>query len=222
MRDALVAAAETVPLSPYPPAAGLPELRAAIAAWAERRLGVRSIPTARCCRRSGRRSRSRRSRALFAAPGDAVAVDEPGLPGARAQRAMAGLRVHQLVLRERDGWLPDPDAIPWDDVAVVWIATPHNPTGAVAPLELLAELAERCRRHGAILAVDEAYSELWFGAGPPPSALQLADREGVVVFKTLSKRSGVPGLRSGFAAGDERVIAALTATARSRARRRHW
>jgi aspartate/methionine/tyrosine aminotransferase len=120
---------------------------------------------------------------------------------------MAGVRVHQLVLRERDGWLPDPDAIPWEDVAVVWVASPHNPTGAVAPPGLLGELADRCRRHDAILAVDEAYSELWFGDVPPPSALELADRTGVVVFKSLSKRSGVPGLRSGFVAGDERVLA---------------
>ncbi len=123
---------------------------------------------------------------------------------------MAGLRVHQLVLRERDGWLPDPDSIPWNDVAVVWISTPHNPTGAVASLELLQELAERCRRHDAVLAVDEAYSELWFGATPPPSALQLPDRANVAVFNTLSKRSGVPGLRSGFVAGDERIVATLS------------
>lgn len=209
VRDALVAAAATVPLSPYPPAAGLPDLRAALAAWIERRLGVTLDPARELLPTLGSKEPIAQVARLFAAPGDAVAVMSPGYPVPERSAIMAGLRVHQQVLSDRNGWLPDPDAIPWDDVAVVWIATPHNPTGAVAPLSLLAELAERSRRHGAILAVDEAYSELWFGASAPPSALQLADRGGVVVFKTLSKRSGVPGLRSGFVAGDERVIAAL-------------
>ena len=75
--------------------------------------------------------------------------------------------------------------------------------------ELLAELAERCRAHGAVLASDEAYSEVWLAGAPPVSALELADRSGIVVFNTLSKRSSMPGYRSGFAAGDPALVAAL-------------
>jgi aspartate/methionine/tyrosine aminotransferase len=103
-------------------------------------------------------------------------------------------------------WLPDPDAIPWGGVAIVWVVTPHNPTGSVAPLGLLDELAERCRQSGAILAVDETYSEFWFEGDPPASGLQLRDRSGVVVFNSLSKRSGLAGLRSGFMAGDPEIV----------------
>ncbi|HXM87506.1 MAG TPA: aminotransferase class I/II-fold pyridoxal phosphate-dependent enzyme, partial [Solirubrobacteraceae bacterium] len=100
-------------------------------------------------------------------------------------------------------------AIDWHSVAIVWVVNPHNPTGATASLELLDELAERCRRRGAILAVDETYSEFWFGRTPPVSALQLADRTGVVVFNSLSKRSGLAGLRSGFVAGDPTIVARI-------------
>jgi acetylornithine aminotransferase len=86
---------------------------------------------------------------------------------------------------------------------------PNNPTGAVAPLAFLEEVAGRCRAHDVLLASDEAYSELWFGDGPPPSALQVPDRTNVIVLNTLSKRSSMTGYRSGFAAGDPVVIGAL-------------
>jgi acetylornithine aminotransferase len=106
------------------------------------------------------------------------------------------------------GWLPDLDRVPWDRLAILWLNTPDNPTGAVAPLDFLEEAAARCRRAGALLASDEAYSELWFAGDPPPSALQVSDRTGVVAFHTLSKRSSVPGWRSGFAAGDAELLGA--------------
>jgi acetylornithine aminotransferase len=210
VREALIDAAATVPLSPYPPATGLPQLREAIAAWLARRHEVALDPDRELIPTLGSKEPIAQLASLFAAPGDAVAVTSPGYPVPERSARMAGLRTVPLVLTERDGWLPDPDAVPWDDVAIVWITNPHNPTGAVAPLTLLEAFAARCRAHGAILAVDEAYSELWFGdQTPPPSALALEDRRGVVVFNTLSKRSGVPGLRSGFAAGDERIVARL-------------
>jgi acetylornithine aminotransferase len=208
VREALSAAVASVPLSSYPKLDGLPALREAIATWALRRHGARLDPELEVVPTLGSKEPIAQVARLFAQPGDAVAVTSPGYPVPERSARMAGLRVHQLVLSERDGWLPDPEAVPWDDVAVVWITTPHNPTGSVAPLSLLEAFAERCRRHDAILAVDEAYSELW-STQPPPSALQLEDRTGVVVFNSLSKRSGVPGLRSGFAAGDEGIVGRL-------------
>ncbi len=209
VREALMEAAASVPLSPYPPAAGLPALREAIADWLAHRHGVALDPEREIIPTLGSKEPIAQLARLFAAPGDGVLVTSPGYPVPDRSARMAGLRSWPLVLAERDGWLPDPEAVPWGDVAIVWIATPHNPTGAVAPLALLEDFAARCREHGALLAVDEAYSELWFGEEAPPSALQLEDRSGVVVFKSLSKRSGVPGLRSGFAAGDERIVARL-------------
>ena len=167
VRDALVAAAASAPLSPYPKLDGLLELREAIAGWAARRHGATLDPDREVVPTLGSKEPIAQVARLFAEPGDAVAVTSPGYPVPERSAHMAGLRVHRLVLAPHDGWLPDPEAVPWADVAVVWITSPHNPTGTVASLELLEAFAERCRRHGAILAVDEAYSELWSGDSPP-------------------------------------------------------
>ena len=99
--------------------------------------------------------------------------------------------------------------MPWERLGLLWINTPGNPTGVAAPIAYLAEAAERCRAHDVVLACDEAYSELWFEGPAPASALQVPDRTNVVAFNTLSKRSSMPGYRSGFAAGDPELIAAL-------------
>ena len=89
------------------------------------------------------------------------------------------------------------------------MTTPGNPTGAIAPLAYLHDLAERCRRHGVVLACDEAYSSIHLGDEVPASVLQLSDPTHVVALHSLSKRSTVPGYRSGFVAGDPLLIAAL-------------
>jgi acetylornithine aminotransferase len=118
-----------------------------------------------------------------------------------------------LDLREANGFLPELGSLDeetWARVALLWLNYPNNPTGATAPLDFLERCAGLARRHGFVLAADEAYTELWFDA-PPSSALQVESLENVVVFNTLSKRSSVPGFRSGFAAGDADVIAALRA-----------
>jgi len=120
--------------------------------------------------------------------------------------------VLELPLREATGFLPDLDAVPaatWRDVAVLWLNCPNNPTAATAPLALYERAAALAREHGFVLASDEAYSEIHFGGEPPASALELADLRGVAVFNTLSKRSSMPGYRSGFVAGDPALIALL-------------
>jgi acetylornithine aminotransferase len=76
-------------------------------------------------------------------------------------------------------------------------------------MEFLERAAALAREHDFVLASDEAYSEIYFGPDPPVSALSLSDRTNVVVFNTLSKRSSMPGYRSGFAAGDPQIVAAL-------------
>ena len=143
---------------------------------------------------------------VFAQPGDTIAVSSPSYPvPARSARA-AGLPVSVQILTAAKRWLPDPDAVPWKQTAIVWVVSPHNPTGAITPIALLEELADRCRRNGAILALDETYCEFWYDGEPPASGLQLADRSGVVVFNSLSKRSALAGLRSGFVAGDPEIV----------------
>jgi aspartate/methionine/tyrosine aminotransferase len=140
-----------------------------------------------------------------------VVVTEPGYPVPGRGAAFAGGRVVELPLREEHRFLPALDEVPvdlWRRAALVWLNTPNNPTGAVAPLAFLERLAGLAREHGFVLASDEAYTELWFSE-PPPSALQLDDWTNVVAFNTLSKRSSMTGFRSGFVAGDPELIGAL-------------
>ncbi len=206
VRDALAHAAVTLSLCDYPSGEGLPELRDAIAQWVGRRFGVALDPAREVLPTLGAKEPIALLARLFARPGDAIALATPGYPVPLRSARAAGLEVVPQILSVASSWLPDPDAIPWGRAAVVWVTNPHNPTGAVAPLALLDDLAERCRRSGAILALDETYSEFWFDGDPPPSGLELRDRGGVVVFHSLSKRSGLAGLRSGFMAGDEQIV----------------
>ncbi|MEA2989639.1 MAG: N-succinyldiaminopimelate aminotransferase [Alphaproteobacteria bacterium] len=109
------------------------------------------------------------------------------------------------------GFLPDLDAIPDAVLArtvAFYLASPANPQGSVAPPAYFARLVALARRHGFLLFSDECYSEI-YTTRAPTSALQAAgpDFENVVVFQSLSKRSNLPGLRVGFAAGDRRFLA---------------
>jgi aspartate/methionine/tyrosine aminotransferase len=206
VRAALAHAAGSLALCEYPTTEGLAELREAIAAWVARRFAVTIDPMREVLPTLGAKEPIALLARLFARPGDVVAVASPSYPVPERSARALGLQIVSQTLCDHDAWLPDPDAIPWGQAAIVWVVTPHNPTGAIAPLALLEELARRCRASDAILAVDETYSEFWFAGDPPPSALQLQDRDGVVVFNSLSKRSGLAGLRSGFLAGDAEIV----------------
>ncbi len=200
----------------YPQAQGLPELREAIAAWAGRRFEIELDPDTEVIPTLGSKE------AIFSFAQvvvdlergkDTVAFTEPGYPVYERGALFAGALPLALPLHERHGFLPDLDAIDeetWSRLAVFWVNYPNNPTCATAPLGFYERLAELAREHGFVLASDEAYTELWFEA-PPASALQLADRTGVAVFNTLSKRSSMTGYRSGFVAGDPELVTALKA-----------
>jgi acetylornithine aminotransferase len=208
IREALAAALE--PLSTYPKAEGLPELRAAIARWVQRRFGTALDPDREVVPTLG--SKEVVFHLAQVAGGEAVAVTSPGYPVPERGARFAGRTVVEVPLDPARGHLPDLDALGpelLDRLAILWLNYPNNPTGAVVPLELLERAAALARRHDFVLACDEAYSEIWFDGGPPASGLQLADRTNVVVLNTLSKRSSMPGYRSGFVAGDAALIAAL-------------
>lgn len=209
VRDALAQAAAGESLCTYPSTEGLPELREAITAWIAGRFGVELDPDREVLPTLGAKEPIALLARLFAQADDSIAVCSPSYPVPERSARAAGLPLATQLLSAAGSWLPDPDAIPWGHVAIVWVITPHNPTGAIAPLALLEELAQRCRRSGAILAVDETYSEFWFGGEAPASALQLEDRSSVIVFNSLSKRSGLAGLRSGFIAGDPQILARI-------------
>ncbi len=208
IRAALADAIE--PLSAYPAAEGLPELREAVAAWIARRFGRELEPHAQILPTLGSKE------AIFhlvpVLGGRHVVVPAPAYPVYERAAIFAGREVVELPLTEERGFLPDLDAVPeetWRETAVLWLNYPNNPTAATAPLALYEQAAALARRHGFVVASDEAYSELYFGEEPPASALQLPDLRNVAVFNTLSKRSSMPGYRSGFVAGDPELIALL-------------
>jgi acetylornithine aminotransferase len=210
IRDALVAG--IAELSSYPRATGLPELRAAIAAWIGRRFGVGVDPDREVVPTLGSKEAIFSFAQVAVGERRLVAVPEPGYPVYERGALFAGAEVVAVPLREEHGWLPDLDAFDrWDELALFWTCFPCNPTAATAPPGFYEELAARAREHGFLLCSDEAYSELWFGAEPPVSALEVADRTNVVVFNTLSKRSSMTGYRSGFVCAPPEIGDALRA-----------
>jgi succinyldiaminopimelate transaminase len=198
----------------YPLAEGLPELRESIAGWCGRRFGVELDPDTEIVPTYGSKE------AIFMLAQVVVDRDsdkrlvlttDPGYPVPDRGAVFAGADVEQLPLLEEHGLLPDLDAVPeetWERAAIVWINYPNNPTGAVASLEFLTQLAGLSREHDFLLASDEAYTELWFDE-PPHSALEVRRLGNVAVFNTLSKRSSMTGYRSGFVAADAELTAAL-------------
>jgi len=217
IRDALRRAVPA--MSSYPTVAGLPELRAAIAAWTRRRFGVTLDPEREILPLTG--SKEGVFLLPFAIVGredaagkerrDTIVIPTPAYPVYRASAAFAGARVHEVALTSANGWRFDPASVPdevWKRTALLWINSPHNPTGSVLDRAALAGLAALARRHGFWIGADEAYAEVYFDDARPPSMLECG-LENVIAFHTLSKRSAMTGFRSGFMAGDARLMAAL-------------
>jgi succinyldiaminopimelate transaminase len=213
IRKALTDALE--PISSYPRAAGLAELRQAIAAWVGRRFAVALDAERDILPTLGSKELIFSLAQAVADPTgdkDLVLTTAPGYTIPERGAAYAGLEVRRLPLTEANAFLPDLDTVSseiWGRAAVLWLNYPNNPTGAVAPLDFLRDAAERCRGHDVLLASDEAYIELWFEGEAPPSALQVSALSNVLAIHTLSKRSSMTGYRSGFVAGDADLIAAL-------------
>lgn len=198
-------------VSQYPTVGGLPELRSAVAGYVERRFGVVVDAETQVLPTSGSKEAIFTTPLAFVAPGDAVVFGTPGYPvyerGTRFAGAVAvGVKLgDDFVLRVGD--VPDGA---WEAARLVWINTPHNPTGAVTGFGDLADLLEACRRHDALLLSDECYVDLYEDEAPP-SVLQVAGAGSrcALSYLSLSKRSGMTGYRSGAVVGDPDAIAAL-------------
>jgi acetylornithine aminotransferase len=207
---------ESIPeMSSYPAAAGSPELRAACARWVQRRFGVALDPERHVLPANGTKEAVfLMALAVVGREADdarrTVVIPTPAYPVYESGARFAGADVHTVPLRSEDGFRFDPARVPpdvWRRTALLWLNTPHNPTGATLDLAALARVAETARQYGFWVAADEAYAEIWFDA-PPASMLQCG-LENVVALHTLSKRSAMTGFRSGFMAGDERLMEAL-------------
>ena len=215
--EALIAALPA--LANYPLTAGEPALREAIAAWLARRHGLARIdPGTEVLPVAGSRE------ALFAFAQAVIDRSRPArvvCPNPFYQiyegaALLAGAHPVFLPTTEANGYAMDFGRLSsalLDQVQLVYVCSPGNPTGRVMRLEEWQRLFELADRHGFAIAADECYSEIYFDEAAPPlgalAAAQSLGRSGyerLVVFGSLSKRSNVPGLRSGFVAGDAALI----------------
>ena len=216
IEQALVKALATG-LSGYPATAGEPALRQACAAWVQRRYGLQLDPATQVLPVLGSRE------ALFSL---AQTVIDPTRPGAtvvspnpfyqiyEGAALLAGATPHFVPSDPARNFAPDWDGVPeavWARTQLVFVCSPGNPTGAVMPLSEWDKLFQLSERHGFTIASDECYSEIYFRDEPPLGGLEAAARLGrgferLVAFTSLSKRSNVPGLRSGFVMGDAAIL----------------
>jgi N-succinyldiaminopimelate aminotransferase len=208
----------------YPTTLGIPALREAIAGWCERRFGVPKgwiDPARNVLPVNGTRE------ALFAFTQTVVKRSDDGLvvsPNPFYQiyegaALLAGATPHYLPCLAEHGFNPDFDAVSpdiWKRCQILFLCSPGNPTGALIPLETLKKLIALADQYDFVIAADECYSELYFDEETPPPGLLSAcvalgrqDFKRCVVFHSLSKRSNLPGLRSGFVAGDAEILKAF-------------
>jgi N-succinyldiaminopimelate aminotransferase len=207
-------------LSSYPLTIGTPELREAIAGWMKRRYHLDAVdPLTEVIPVTGSRE------ALFAIaqavvdatrPDPVVICPNPFYQIYEGAAFLAGATPHYLNSLPADGYAFDYDQLPeavWRRTQLIYVCSPGNPTGHVMPLAGWKRLFELSDRHNIVIASDECYSEIYFDeARPPLGALDAARQLGrkgntrLVMFSSLSKRSNVPGMRSGFVAGDPAIL----------------
>ena len=204
-------------LAGYPATAGEPALRQACAAWVERRYGLKLDATTQVLPVLGSRE------ALFSL---AQTVIDPTKPGAtvvspnpfyqiyEGAALLAGATPHFVASDPARNFAPDWDSVSaevWARTQLVFVCSPGNPTGAVMPLSEWEKLFTLSDQHGFVIASDECYSEIYFRDEPPLGGLEAAAKLGrgferLIAFTSLSKRSNVPGLRSGFVMGDAALL----------------
>ena len=206
-------------LANYPSTTGSEALRAAIAGWLERRYGLPKIDaTTQVLPVNGSRE------ALFAlaqtvidpSRGDALVMcPNPFYQIYEGAAYLSGAQPYFVNSGPERNFAPDYRSVPadvWPRVQLLYVCSPGNPTGAVLTLDAWKELFDLSDRYGFVIAADECYSEIYFKSDAPLGGLEAAHKLGrtgfprLIAFSSLSKRSNVPGMRSGFVAGDAEVL----------------
>ncbi|MBL0945321.1 MAG: succinyldiaminopimelate transaminase, partial [Hydrogenophaga sp.] len=208
-------------LSSYPATAGEPRLREACAGWLQRRYGLAVDAATQVLPVNGSRE------ALFAfaqvvvdptREGATVVCPNPFYQIYEGAALLAGAQPHYVASVAERNFAVDWDSVPeavWARTQLIYVCSPGNPAGAVMPLDEWRKLFALSDRHGFVIASDECYSEIYFRDEAPLGGLQAAAQLGrsdfkrLVAFTSLSKRSNVPGLRSGFVAGDAELLKAF-------------
>ncbi|MDH5517234.1 MAG: succinyldiaminopimelate transaminase [Gammaproteobacteria bacterium] len=219
--DALVAAMPS--LNTYPLTKGMPALRQSISDWLQKRFQLAAatldietniLPVA-----GTREALFAFAQAVINKQSEStplVLMPNPFYQIYEGAAFLAGATPYFYDTRAENNYLPDFDAISddvWQRCQLLYICSPGNPTGAVLSQQCLQDLIRKARQFDFVIASDECYSELYFDESTPPTGLLQASHAmgndnyaNCVVFHSLSKRSNLPGLRSGFVAGDASVL----------------
>ena len=203
----------------YPTTKGLPEFREAIANWCQQRFNLPNLnaDTQVLPVNGTREAIFAFTQAMVSAGPDALITSpNPFYQIYEGAAYLAGAEPHYLPCLEENKFKPDFDNVPsevWQRTQILFICSPGNPTGAVITLDELQKLIKLADQYDFILASDECYSEVYVDSVSPPAGLLEAcvkmgrdDYKRCVVFHSLSKRSNLPGLRSGFVAGDAELL----------------
>ncbi|PKO91627.1 MAG: succinyldiaminopimelate transaminase [Betaproteobacteria bacterium HGW-Betaproteobacteria-1] len=217
IKDALVS--NLTGLANYPTTAGIPALREAISAWLARRY---NIPALNAEKEIVPVNGSREALFAFAQaviddsrPAPVIISPNPFYQIYEGAALLAGAEPYFLNNLPENDFHMDFDSVPesvLQRTQLVYLCSPGNPTGKIMSLEQWKQVFELSDRYGFVIAADECYSEIYFDeAQPPLGALEAANKLGrdytrLVVFSSLSKRSNVPGMRSGFVAGDAKIL----------------
>ena len=212
--ETMVTAVRTTAFSKYGFQQGLLEYRQAATRWVERRFGMKFDPVTETLPLIG--SKEGLAHLVFAVanPGDVAIIPEPGYQAYIGGAILAGADPHVVPLRKEQQFLLELDRVPESVLSrakIVFINYPNNPTAAVATPEYLERTVAICRRHGILLAYDNAYCDLTFDGYRAPSIFETPGaREVAVEFFSLSKSFSMTGWRIGFAVGSKELIGALT------------
>jgi len=212
--EALVEAMDGLRFHKYGFQQGLPEFREACSAFVERRFGHQFDPYREILPLIGSKEGLSHIPLSVCNPGDVVLVPEPGYQAYIGGALLSGAEPLICGLRPENDFLLDWDSIPasvLDRTGVVYLNYPNNPTAAVAPMEYLEKSVAMCRKHGILLAYDNAYVDITFDGYVAPSIFDVPDARDVAVeFLSLSKSYSMTGWRLGYAVGNADLIYGLT------------
>ncbi len=198
----------------YSTSKGIPGLRKALAGYYERRFDVKLNPDTEVVATLGSKEGLANLAAAITSPGDTILVPNPSYPIHQFGFIIAGASVRSIPATPDEAMLQALDqavrhSVPKPTALIVNF--PSNPTAYLADLDFYKEIVAFCRKHEIFILSDLAYAEIYFGDNIPPSILQVPGAKDIAVeFTSLSKTYSMPGWRMGFAAGNARLIGALT------------
>ncbi|MDQ7784237.1 MAG: LL-diaminopimelate aminotransferase [Desulfomonilaceae bacterium] len=198
----------------YPSYKGEPDFCEAVARWFSKRFGTVLDPKKEIMAVIGAKDAVSHLPFVFLDPGDSGLVTDPGYPVYEAAIGFAGGKVVRIPLLEKNGFLPDLDAVDptqADDASIMYVNYPNNPTSAVADESFFQRLVAFAKKHDVVILADNAYSEVYFDERDRPISIMKVDgaKEIAIEIHSFSKTFNMTGWRIGFVTGGEKLIDAF-------------